>query len=109
MTPDDQFWLTWGVGVVAAVATLLAVVVALFGDYLKAKLFAPALSLELASPFGAKTPVDVAYSGGVVRDLPGRYYHVRLKNTRAWPPATQAQTTSWQRHGPARWTSARPR
>lgn len=90
MDADAQFWWTWWARIAGTVATLLAVVVALFGDYFRAKLFSPKLSLALVSPVGSKTPVDLV-SNGQVRQEMARYYHVRLTNEKSWPRATQAQ------------------
>lgn len=85
---EAQFWWTWWVRLGAAIATLLAVVVALFGDRLRAKLFAPKLRLELLSPHGQKTDVTIT-SGETSRLESARYYHVRLTNGVPWPKATQ--------------------
>lgn len=90
MDPDTQFWLTWWVRLAAAVATLLAVIVALFGDWFRSKLFAPKLRLELVSPHGNKTHVTIT-SGGSSRTELARYYHIRLTNEVGWPKASQTQ------------------
>jgi hypothetical protein len=54
-------------------------------------LFAPSLTLDLVSPLGFKTLVDLRLPDGSVRKESGRYYHVRLRNDKTWPRATQAQ------------------
>jgi hypothetical protein len=90
MDAETQFWMTWWVRLAGTVATLLAVVVALFGDYLRATLFQPKLTLDLVSPIGNKTPVDIKSNDQVRKEM-ARYYHVRLSNHRKWPKATQAQ------------------
>jgi hypothetical protein len=51
-------WKFW-VDVVIAIGTLAAVVVALFGEWLRARMFSPKLTLTLASPRGDPTPVTV--------------------------------------------------
>ena len=53
--PPWQFWMNWGVQALSAVATLLAVVVALFGEVFRAKFFPPVLALALVDESGEKS------------------------------------------------------
>lgn len=86
-----QFWMTWWVSLVVAIGTLAAVVVALFGEWFRAKMFAPRLRLALASPRGDATPVTLMAPSGESRIEQARYYRVRVSNQVRWPKATQAR------------------
>lgn len=90
MTEDAKYWLDFSVRAVSAVGTLMAVLVALFGDRIRAFLIPPKLRLELVSAIGNKTQVTMTSDTGTREEL-GRYYHVRLTNDARWPRATQAQ------------------
>lgn len=87
-----QFWLNWGVQALGAVATLLAVVVALFGDVLRAKYFPPLLSLALADEWGEKSTLRrtfESYGKQKHTDHDARYYHVVVSNEQRWTPVEQ--------------------
>ena len=64
----------------AALGTLAAVVVALWGDWFRSVLAAPKLGIALRDPAGELT---VQNDGIKVR-----YYHLRVWNSRRWAPAT---------------------
>jgi hypothetical protein len=64
MTDDWQFWMNWSVNVVVAVGTVGAVIVALFGSGIQARLFAPKLVLMIDNPHGDATPVTVTAPTG---------------------------------------------
>lgn len=86
------FWATVGLGV----ATLLAVLVALFGDLFRDKFWPPVLRLELASPEGELTQAVIKappneYEEREKRTVPARYYHLRVSNARRWSKATDVQ------------------
>ncbi len=92
MEPEASSWWDWQAAV--AIAMFLAVVVALFGDWIRARLFKPKLQLTLEKPRGVVADVGITSrdpeEGGVkVRKEAARYYHLRVSNVRRWPPATQ--------------------
>jgi hypothetical protein len=118
MPPTEAFWWTWSVSVVAAFATFLAVFVALFGDWLRARLFSPKLRISLSNEFGELTVVPLEAPDGSSRDVDCRVYHARISTDRRWPLANGVQpyivrveeaapdgTFSVQWHGdvPLRW------
>jgi hypothetical protein len=82
MQSNFQFWMNWAVQAAAAVATLAAVVVALFGGWLLAHLMPPRLTLSLKDWRGFRAP----YGG-----KGSFWYYVRAANKRRWPVATQVQ------------------
>lgn len=94
MDADSQFWWNWWVRLAAAIATTLAVLVALFGDWVRSRLFQPKLKLELRNPSGEKTKIrwnEQTQQGLKEMMAEVRYYHVRVSNQRRWPSATQVQ------------------
>lgn len=91
MTPDEQFWWNWWVNLAVAAGTLAAVVVALFGEWLRARMFRPKLALALDNPLGVPTPIQLTSPNGESRMEAGRFYHVRVSNSARWPAATQVQ------------------
>jgi hypothetical protein len=88
---DHNFWWTWWVQVAAAVATFAAVFVALFGDWVRARLFQPELELELVDPKGEFNEVTIKPPHEVGRKAKARYYHVLVRNKWRWPAATGVQ------------------
>src|SRR5689334_7691888 len=78
-----------------AAGTVGAVVVALFGDRIRARWFPPLLELSIPNPEGHATPVIISFldSAGNVstRQEDGRYYHVHVKNSAPGAKATQVQ------------------
>ena len=91
MDANTQFWLNWSVYFATAVGTIGAVIVALFGERLRASLFPPKLALHLSSETGSPTQVAVTVPDGTKRAELARYYHVRLTSGAKWPKATQTQ------------------
>lgn len=87
----SQFWLDWSVQVATAIGTIGAVVVALFGSWLRGKLTPPKLILSLKDPQGTRTPVTLTDPDGSQRQSAGRWYHIRIENRRRWSPAHQVQ------------------
>ncbi len=91
----------WDPQTAVAIAMFLTVVVALFGESIRARLFKPKLRLTLEKPHGEEAEAEflsppVAEFGGIppgaeVRREAARYYHLRVSNTRRWSPATQVQ------------------
>jgi hypothetical protein len=69
---------TW----LAAVGGLLVVVVAIWGDEVKAALAGPKLTIALADAAGEPIPIN---------NQPGRYFHVRVSNGRPWSPAVNTR------------------
>ena len=95
MSPENQFWWNWSVNVAVAIATLGAVLVALFGDWIKAHLFSPKLNVSLRNTFGDKTKTRLEWfdENGLrqSRMADSRYYHLAVSNGVRWPAATQTQ------------------
>lgn len=90
MSPDLQFWLNWIVQAFIALGTVSAVLYALFGPWLRSRLFPPRLTLDLPDAKGMKTDVQVRSDAGA-RDTTALWYHVRVENKRRWSPATRVQ------------------
>ena len=91
MTPISQFWWNWAVQLGIALATTLAVLVALFGGWLRAQLTPPKLRLSLQNACGVPTPCILTSPDGNQRQSEGRWYHVKVENDRRFSPATQTQ------------------
>ncbi len=95
MSTGSEFWWNWWVNLGVAVATFSAVLVALFGEWIRAHLFSPKLELKLRNTIGEKTPVTLQWTdeNGVPHQdqRDGRYYHVKVINSKRWPRATQVQ------------------
>ena len=91
MSPDAQFWLNWVVQLLIGIFTLAAVLVALFGHWLRYKLLPPRLSITLLSQTGELT--DAALSAPEVSSIATqtRWYHIRIQNERRWVEATEVQ------------------
>jgi hypothetical protein len=77
--------------VAIAVGTIGAVVVALFGGWLRARLVPPKLALRLVDDRGRETPVLLTAPNGDIRKTVGRWYHLRVVNERRWSPVTEVQ------------------
>jgi hypothetical protein len=76
----------------SASATFLAVLVAIFGDAIRAALFKPRLTLSLFSPLGVLTPQDQWDGHGhKIGSMQTRYYHLELRNARKFSAARDAQ------------------
>ena len=118
MSPIEQFWWNWTVQAAAAIATFLAVFVALFGDWIKSRLFQPSLRLRLVNPRGEGTKTNLLAPTGQTRQESARVFHVEVANSVRWPNATQVQvflirvedfgpdgkpTVSWDGELPMRW------
>jgi hypothetical protein len=90
MSPTCQFWWNWFVQALIAVGTIGAVIVALFGDWLRAVFAPPRLLIRLADPTGviAQTELQV---GGQKFQTESRWYHVRVQNLRRWSPAREVR------------------
>lgn len=93
MTPNQQFWWNWWVQLATAGATFLAVVVALFLDWFRARFFPPRLALRLVSARG--TPpvtafITIAGQQGTFQ-TDSRWYHLQVENSRRMSRATDTQ------------------
>jgi hypothetical protein len=90
-----QFWWTWSAHAGTAIGTVAAVVVALFGRWLRARLAAPRLEIDLKDRNGVFVPtllkLDGANPDGAAIDTFSRWYHVRVENKRRWSPATDVR------------------
>lgn len=99
---------------IIAIATVAAVIVALFGDRIRASMFKPKLKLELKEPLGSKTETTL----GENKSAPSRYYHLSVTNKIRWPKAHNVQVflslietpgpdgefrTAWVGDVPMRW------
>ncbi len=91
-----------GVNLAIAIGTLAAVIVALFGERIRAKLFTPRLELTFDNPRGDATPVTLVAPSGESRQESARYYRLRVSNHKRWPKATQVrvQLTRLEEAGP---------
>lgn len=92
MTHDAEFWWNWWVQLGTAVATFAAVVVALFLDWIRSKVFPPLLNVRLVedAPPPALTGWVVA-AGQQPQPSLCRWYHVRAENERRMSRATETQ------------------
>jgi len=89
---NSQFWMNLTAQVAIAIGTIGAVVVALFGGWLRAHLTPPKLTLRLKDERGEKTPVKIMDpNAGSQRESEGRWFHVVVENKRRWSPAREAQ------------------
>lgn len=88
MSSDCQFWWNWWVNFAVALGTLLTVIVALFGDKLRARFFPPLLTFKRLGNEGEKTRLTDS-KGNYVDDV--RYYYIQVSNGRRWSPAEQTQ------------------
>ena len=103
-TAIAQFWLNWGVQLAVAVATLAAVIVALFGQAFRSKYFPPQLRLGIAAPTGEKTKVTLRWVEGDAehqRLEDARYYRIQVTNARRWSPANQVHVALLQIEEPS--------
>lgn len=74
--------------VVIAIVTFFAVLVALFGDWLKSKLFRPKLRLDLSDRRGIATVARLDdHQTGESRYEDARYWFLTVSNGTAWPVA----------------------
>jgi hypothetical protein len=76
------------INALVALGTLGAVVVALFGEWFTARWFSPKFQIDILKPGGEPCPITDA-AGNHIND--GRYYHLKVRNKRVWPPATHSQ------------------
>lgn len=114
MTPTWQFWLSWGVQAAIAFGTIGAVVVALFGDWFRAWLSPPKLSISLKNEIGViEKAAFLPSQDDKVTD--SRWYHIRIENLRRWSPAREVQLLLLQfaepdsaGHFQATWTGELP-
>ena len=94
-TLPPGFWPNWIVQLFIALGTVGAVIVALFGEFLRNWLMPPRLRLSVDSLEGVKTPVQLAWhdEGGNLQSRmeDGRYWHVRVRNERRWFAAHHVQ------------------
>lgn len=101
---SEAFWWNWGVNAAVAVATFVAVLVALFGQAFRAKFFPPKLRLSLLTLEGEKTEARLRWeTNGKIeeRNEDCRYYHLRVTNDRRWSPANQVHVLLLQVEEPA--------
>jgi hypothetical protein len=90
--PLWQFWMSWIAQVAIAAGSISAVIVALFGNWLRARLFPPKLALSLQNPRGTRSPAILKTPDGDQRQEDSRWYHVLVENHRRLvSPATQVQ------------------
>jgi hypothetical protein len=87
----EEFWWNWSVQLAIAIGTIGAAVVALFGGWLRGRLFPPKLVLSLENDKGVKTPAVLAAPDGSARTTVGRWYRLQVRNKRRWSIARQVQ------------------
>jgi hypothetical protein len=82
----EGFWWNWGATVAQSIVTLLAVLVALFGEWARTRIpfLQPKLSIDL------KDSVGTLSGFGEPRE-PARYYYLRVYSPRRWPKPTETQ------------------
>ncbi|MEQ9568428.1 MAG: hypothetical protein RLN85_21890, partial [Pseudomonadales bacterium] len=91
MSEACKFWLNWGAQLAIATGTIGAVVVALFGNWIRNKLVPPKLEISMERPLGIEVPTILTSPNGDQREAKSRWYHMSVKNLRRWSPATQVQ------------------
>jgi len=74
-----------------AIGTVGAVLVALFGDWIKRTVVPPRLDVELSNTRGLRIPVNLLSPDGSQRESEARFYHVRVSNMRRRSDAHQVQ------------------
>ena len=81
---NAEFWWNWWVQFATALATFLAVLVALFLDWFRTRFFGPILVLQLVDPRGAPPLKDYVMIPGqpIAYETVGRWYHVQVENKR---------------------------
>jgi hypothetical protein len=109
----------WAVQIAIAIGTVGAVIVALFGNWLRAWLLPHKLEIKVVDPRGHKIEATIRAPSGNERPEDSRWYHVRVENpNRRWLPVTQVQlfllqveeldaagqfTTTWMGEVPLQW------
>lgn len=90
MSEDCQFWLNWLVQAAAAIATVAAVIVALFGNYLHSRFWPPRIKL---TPTGlGDKPVRTflrTHDGSQTGETLSWWCHLLVENERSWSPARE--------------------
>lgn len=88
---DFQFW-SLVISGAAAVGTLSAATIALFGHVIRPGIFPPRLSVRLSSTSGVAVDATLTdQTTGATRVEKARYHHVTVSNARRWSPATNVQ------------------
>lgn len=122
MSADQQFWWNWWLNFGLVVAALATICVALFGEWIRARLFSPRLELRLLHEYGEKqnVPLEWMNQDGTTGSRMGLapYYHLKVSNASHWPRATNVQvfltrveepgpdgdlTTTWTGDIPLQW------
>ena len=85
--PNWQFWLTFGVNLLLALATFAAVFVALFGRALRLVVMPPEVRIKIVDVIGEKTKLANSPAGHIP-DV--RYYYIRVENSNPASPITSA-------------------
>jgi hypothetical protein len=92
LSPNTQFWWNWSVQALTALGTVGAVLVALFTQWIKARLLPPQLSIRLHDPLGDPSPAAIQRPDGNTHLVPSRWYHIDVDNRRrALAPAAGVQ------------------
>jgi hypothetical protein len=82
MEPLWQFWTNWVAQVAIGIGTIGAVIVALFGDWLRTYFMPPRLRLVLENPRGVESPCIIKLNDGTTRTSESRWY---TPNPREFP------------------------
>jgi hypothetical protein len=86
---DTQFGWYIAVNALVALGTLGAVFTTLFGHVIRAKFWPPVFEFDIVNPAGEVTSLTDKKSGKFVSEV--RYYHLKVKNTSVWTPATHCR------------------
>src|SRR5579859_3254915 len=87
----SQFWWNWSINAAVAAGTLSAVFVAVFGDWLKSKLFRPGLEIIMLDGGGTLSTTKLPDESGKKYEHATRWYHLRVRSRTRWPIATHVQ------------------
>jgi hypothetical protein len=98
MQPQPYSGWSLFVNSLVAIGTIGAVIVALFGNWIRLRFFPPKLSIGLLDTEGEKVPVTNP-AGHVVDEA--RYYHLLVSNSRRWFPAKNVDVRLLQLEEPA--------
>lgn len=100
---DWQFWWNWWIQAAVAAGTVLAVVVALFGPWLRYVLQPPKLKIALKNSAGERAAIGIRAPDGAIRPAFARYYHIRVWNERRFSQATDVALWHYRER---RWQTA---
>ena len=84
-SPCWQYWIDLGIKFLGTVATFLAIFVALFGAWLRNRLWPPSLTVSLARTEGDQSMIWARDQEGRLQFISnGFWYHARVENKTRW-------------------------